>query len=426
LSVEDRLKMVYQDIKNDLGKDDLQLLDMLYNAYDIDPYVYLKKFGSWLRAKKFCENGNISQFENDLLGSRGEDFLAHIEIGMKPVRSYKMVVLLSLLELEGTSWRIEDIAREFLSHYLNHQDHIFDYDALARSSDPEDYRLSSVIAHLKKMPLDKLSNAPEDCFVLDSSNNVFRLKPEYESFWKRTSFRNLVKDRAEFLLARYFMRARLQQIIYYSPSIIREGFKINRKFVDEFFADNPPEPGEKREITIFADNKKFKAYLFRNARDNEYRVSYDEKGRFAEFFQNVFAAPPETGEKAFTLVAEKNNLRLELPQKIVDLRGMVVDIPYAKNPDTGITARFRELLRKTADQTEWEMLFEKPGYEGSMEIEIEDGDAFRAWAGAKFRDKSRFPARIKAAATALLHEGFRGEFSVEAKGKRVLINQLSK
>ena len=425
-SVENRLKMVYQDIKNDLGKDDLQLLDILYNAYDIDPYVYLKKFGSWLRAKKFCENGNISQFENNLLGTRGEEFLAHIETGMNPVKSYKMVVLLSLLELEGTSWRIEDIAGQFLSHYLNHPDHIFDYDALARSSDPENYRISSVIAHLKNMPLDKLSNTPEDCFVLDSSNNVFRIKPEYESFWRDASFRNLVKDRAEFLLARYFMRARLQQVIYYSPSIRKEGFKVNRKFIDEFFADNPPEPGEKRKIIIVADNKKFKAFLFRNARDNEYQMSYDEKSRIAEFFQNVFATPPETGEKAFTLVADKNSLRLELPQKIVDLRGMVVDIPYTKNPDTGITTKFRELLSQSVDQTEWEMLFEKPAYEGSIEIEIVDGDAFRAWTGAKFRDKSRFPARIKAAATALLHEGFRGEFRVEAKGKRVLISQIAK
>jgi hypothetical protein len=44
-----------------------------------------------------------------------------------------------------------------------------------------------------------------------------------------------------------------------------------------------------------------------------------------------------------------------------------------------------------------------------------------AWTGSKYKDKTRFPARIKAAATALFAEGFRGEFSIVAKGRKVEI-----
>jgi len=152
-----------------------------------------------------------------------------------------MVVLLSILRIDGTSWKTEDIAKRFLSHYLNHPDQIFDYDALARTPDPERFRLSSVISHLKKMPLDKLSNAPEDCFILDSSQNVFRLKPEYEPFWQQEAFRNLVQDRAAFLLARYFLKARLQQAVYYRPSILTEDFTVKRHFVDQLFGQKPPD-----------------------------------------------------------------------------------------------------------------------------------------------------------------------------------------
>jgi superfamily II DNA or RNA helicase/predicted house-cleaning noncanonical NTP pyrophosphatase (MazG superfamily)/HKD family nuclease len=426
MSAKDRLKIVYQDIKSDLAKGDLQLIDMLYNAYNIDPYVYLKTFGSWLQVKDFCENGDIEEFEGGLLGTPGEAFLKHIESGMNPVKSYKMVVLLSLLHLEGTSWNIKEIASEFLAHYLNHPNQIFDYDALARSSEPKNYPLSSVITHLKRMPLDKLSNSPEDCFELDSENNIFHLKAGYEPYWKLTGFRELVKDRAEFLLARYFMRARLQETVYYHPSIESEGFKISRKFADEFLADDPLAPGEKRGIQIVAGQKKFKVHLSSDAKGSAYWVSYAENSPIAEFLKGAFSPRPETGQKAFTLVAENKKLRLELPGKFVDLRGVVVEIPYAKNPTTGITARFREVLKEMPDQSQWELSFEKPGYGGSMDIDVVDGKAFRAWTGSRFEDKSRFPASIKAAATALLHEGFRGEFQVSAKDKRVVVKKSLK
>ncbi len=135
-----------------------------------------------------------------------EYLLRHIVTGLKPTKSYKMVVLLSLLHLEGTSWPIKDIAEKFLSHYLNHPDQISDYDALARDSNPTDFPLSKIKIHLKNMPLDKMSNADTDCFVLDKKNNMFSLKPEYREFWKDPFFKALVRDSIDFSLARYFKK----------------------------------------------------------------------------------------------------------------------------------------------------------------------------------------------------------------------------
>ena len=67
------------------------------------------------------------------------------------------------------------------------------------------------------------------------------------------------------------------------------------------------------------------------------------------------------------------------------------------------------------------MAFDKEGYDGTMDVEILDGDHFLAWTGSRYKDKTRFPARIKAATTALFAEGFRGEFHIAATGKKVEI-----
>jgi hypothetical protein len=56
-----------------------------------------------------------------------------------------------------------------------------------------------------------------------------------------------------------------------------------------------------------------------------------------------------------------------------------------------------------------------------MEVEIRDGDSFLAWTKSKYKDKTRFPARIKAAATAMKIEGLRGEFQIFAEGRSVKI-----
>ncbi|SLM31174.1 hypothetical protein MTBBW1_280010 [Desulfamplus magnetovallimortis] len=64
--------------------------------------------------------------------------------------------------------------------------------------------INAAISHLKNMPLDKLSNKPSDCFILDKKRGTFTLKDIYKPYWEKDFFREMVKDRVEFALKRYF------------------------------------------------------------------------------------------------------------------------------------------------------------------------------------------------------------------------------
>ena len=54
-----------------------------------------------------------------------------------------------------------------------------------------------------------------------------------------------------------------------------------------------------------------------------------------------------------------------------------------------------------------------------MELEILEGEKFIAWTHTQYKDITRFPARIKAAASALYFEGYRGGVSVVVEGIRI-------
>ena len=97
------------------------------------------------------------------------------------------------------------------------------------------------------------------------------------------------------------------------------------------------------------------------------------------------------------------------------------EIPYAVNVDSGMTSEFRKLFSKEPNKNSWEIEFPKAGYSGNMEVGIRDGNSFLAWTKSKYKDKTRFPARIKAAATAMKIEGLRGEFQILTKGRSVKI-----
>jgi hypothetical protein len=56
------------------------------------------------------------------------------------------------------------------------------------------------------MPLNFLSNTEKDPFILDREGGVFRLKDEYHPFWNDADFRELLRERVEFTLVRYFQR----------------------------------------------------------------------------------------------------------------------------------------------------------------------------------------------------------------------------
>lgn len=193
LSPEERLKMLYQDIKQDIGNKPLSLTDMIDNAYDVDPYVFIKQFNGWIRAKLFCGE-DLSKFEKSILDTPGEAFLKYIETDLSPVKSYKMVVLQTLLEFEGTSWKVDAIAAGFYNFFLNDRSKRFDYDDLANAPEPENFPISRVIRKIKEMPLDKLSNMERDYFVLDRDSGIFSLKPVIHDFWKDENTGNWLKS----------------------------------------------------------------------------------------------------------------------------------------------------------------------------------------------------------------------------------------
>jgi len=117
-----------------------------------------------------------------------------------------MVVLKTLLTLKGTTWNVTDIAHPFLNDYLTHPDHLADWDELAKAEEPEQFPLSKVVAHLIRMPLDKMANTGGEFFQLDKALKQFRLQEDYQAFWDDAELKELLADRIDFALARYFYR----------------------------------------------------------------------------------------------------------------------------------------------------------------------------------------------------------------------------
>jgi hypothetical protein len=222
-------------------------------------------------------------------------------------------------------------------------------------------------------------------------------------------------------LTRYFRRKGLRQIVYYKRKIIDDGFKLDQRFAEKFLEDKPLGSGRERNATTLIDGKKFKTRICRSEVGKEYQIRYLPDSEISETLSKILSPLPEKGEKAFTVSVEKKILKIEIPKKKADLRGIVTEIPYTVNVDSGLTSEFRMLFSKEPNKNSWEIEFPLTGYSGKMEVEIRDGDSFLAWTKSKYKDKTRFPARIKAAATAMKIEGLRGEYQIFAKGKLVKI-----
>ncbi|MDD5092265.1 MAG: DEAD/DEAH box helicase family protein [Candidatus Wallbacteria bacterium] len=208
------LENLYLQIRNNLkceGKLERPplLMDFFANPEVHDPYVFLKhpEFGgNWLRVKKHMNEEDLSEYEKSLLDTPGEALLQHLEKEMHPNKSYKMVVLKSLLKLGGTEWKVTDIAGEFHGYYLKNLEHRRDWVDLERHNDPAHYPLNNIENHLMEMPLGKLVNTGGEFFQLERENRIFRIRPDYHRYWMDERFREFVTDRVEFGLARYFYK----------------------------------------------------------------------------------------------------------------------------------------------------------------------------------------------------------------------------
>ena len=317
------LRELYLDLRSSLGQSP-GLTDFFANPAAHDPYLFLKEKklgGNWLRTKAFMDD--LTEFEKTLLNTPAEQFLQHLEKELSPVKSYKMVVLKSLLALGGVEWPVEEIARLFLAYYLGNRERLSDYDDLAKEAEPTLFPVSKVAAHLVRMPLKKLQNTGGEFFDLDRRNRVFRIRQEYQGYWATPDFRLLVADRVEFGLARYF-----------------------------------------------------------HLKDRSSTVS-------------------------------------------PDLRGFAVQVAYTSRKNQGFTEKVRSAIAHNPGAVEWECNFGSKGYSSKMDIEVHKDEHFVAWTSVRYDDVSRFPARIKAAATALFEEGLHGEFHVVAEKDTVKIVRKS-
>ena len=200
------LRDLYLELRSSLGRSPA-IMDFFANPSAHDPYVFIRAVdfgGNWLRVKQCMTD--LTNYEATLLGTPAEQLLQHLEKEMSPVKSYKMVVLKSLIALGGVQWSVEEISRSFLAYYLMNEDRRSDYDELAKEAHPTLFPISRVSAHLMRMPLEKLANTGEDFFELDKQQRVFKIKTAYRDYWQNNQFRELIADRVEFGLARYFYR----------------------------------------------------------------------------------------------------------------------------------------------------------------------------------------------------------------------------
>jgi superfamily II DNA or RNA helicase/predicted house-cleaning noncanonical NTP pyrophosphatase (MazG superfamily)/HKD family nuclease len=311
ISIEERLKSLYLDIKNDLGIESPVLLDFIENRHGIDPYKFIRHFNGWLRVRLFCED-SITDYEKTLIDTPGEAFLYYLETGLNPVKSYKMVILKTLLKIQGTSWDIKEMAKDFLDYFLKHPEKRFDYTELSKFPDPLQFKISTVVTQIKNMPLKFLSNTEKDYFILDSAKGRFHLKPEIHPYWKNNLFQELVSERVDFLLTKYFLKQSLRQAILFDANVIKKGFEVGKKFAEKLFEDKPLQRDEKRKIELIISNSKEPIFFSRSADGRFYEILYPEGSKVSILLKDLLKPFPKIGEKCFSISAKDEILRIEI------------------------------------------------------------------------------------------------------------------
>lgn len=286
---KDRLKDQYFEIRNTLEEKSPGMLDFFAHPADLDPKVFVKQFGSWLDTKRYMED--LDPDETRLFDTPAYTLLRHIESGLSPSRSYKMVVLKVLLSLSGTSWSISEIAEKYLEYYLENTEHSADWPELEKYEDKKLFPLKKAEANLKKNPLDKLSNTKKKLFELNLASQMFSLKEPYRQYWEDEFVRAQISDRVEYVLAHYFYekQKRREERSGYSrkddlyrhlvtKSTFRDGFAVSRDA--EAWFDAPRKAGESRTITMEFDNSSCPVSLRRlNSASRVVQVRYTAESK---------------------------------------------------------------------------------------------------------------------------------------------------
>ncbi len=170
----------------------------------------IRKAGGWIQVRASLVIQD--KYEESLIDTPGEAFLFHVESELNAVRSYKMAVLTCLLKLSNashpaaTTWKVTDIAREYLAYFLQDSDRTADWPALAKHKNAREFPISKAVSELRKNPLSFLSDQGNKFFELTAEE--FELKEPIRPFWAQKRFREMVAERVQFAEARYWYRKR--------------------------------------------------------------------------------------------------------------------------------------------------------------------------------------------------------------------------
>lgn len=132
-----------------------------------------------------------------------------------------------------------------------------------------------------------------------------------ELYWAKREFQELVADRVDFALARYFMRRRLQQAIYYSEELFTSGISVEPSFADNFWIKHSLLPAERRPVGLEYQGTEHKVEMGRNEVGTRYYIDYSKNQSLISTIRENLAWGPQEGDKVFLLV-RKGEKVLEL------------------------------------------------------------------------------------------------------------------
>ena len=185
----------------------------------------------------------------------------------------------------------------------------------------------------------------------------------------------------------------------------------------------------------------------RHYREKEYLVALDFVGNFQQSYIAQLAVQGYTSVEEYRQIRQTRASEKKLPatchvsvdtevvriweeniRQIVNPKDSAatkcsVQVPYTAKPQYGYTQAIRLIVANDRHAGQWIHIFDKTGYNAAMDIEIGNDQNFLAWTNVAYNDISRFPARIRAAATALFMEGLRGEFRIEASNAVITITR---
>jgi len=301
---EERLKILYFDIRNSLNEDKSPCLMDFYHV--TNPDIFIKYFRNWLSCKKTMND--LSDAEQNFMGSEYESFLTHLEKQLSPQKSYKMIVLKILLSIGGKSWDIDELAEMFKDYYVNDKILLKDFSLLASSKKPESVSTNRVKSHLLQNPLKYLSNTDNDYFILDTSENTFSVKDKISKAFIDNDMRKFIEDRVEYQLRTYIENRLLVTRVKADEMLLKKGIKLPHRFTEKIFGEMEEE--KDKQIKLKINGSEFDVNIDRRKNYETLQLKIPESA--IEFLENKMSNENIDIKKDLYLNYQQDKLTLEL------------------------------------------------------------------------------------------------------------------